>query len=77
MREAGFGRGSEYVKDKKVRGDKFIWLTQMIDGGADIEGVKIDHIKQLVDLMNPIKSSINAKFKELDRNDEILDDRET
>jgi hypothetical protein len=31
MQEAGYGRGSDYTKDKKVRGDKFIWLTQMID----------------------------------------------
>lgn len=33
MREAGFGRGGDYQKDKKVRGDKFIWLSTHIDGG--------------------------------------------
>jgi hypothetical protein len=31
MKEAGYGRGSEYTLDKKVRGDKFIWLTHHID----------------------------------------------
>jgi hypothetical protein len=27
MKEAGFGRGQDYTKDKQVRSDKFIWLT--------------------------------------------------
>lgn len=30
MKDAGYGRGTEYVKDKKVRGDKFIWLSQIL-----------------------------------------------
>lgn len=27
MKEAGYGRGTEFVRDKKIRGDKFIWLN--------------------------------------------------
>lgn len=27
MKEGGYGRGAELVKDKKVRGDRFIWLS--------------------------------------------------
>jgi hypothetical protein len=36
LKEAGFGRGTDYSKDKKVRGDKFMWLTQAIDGAHSI-----------------------------------------
>ncbi len=37
MREAGYGRGAEYIKDKKVRGDKFIWLTKYVDGNKSTQ----------------------------------------
>ena len=30
MKEAGYGRGSEYTKDKKVRGDRFMWVSSII-----------------------------------------------
>ena len=50
MREAGFGRGIDYTKDKKVRGDKFIWLTQVIDGDQKIAGT--DSIRNLVEKLN-------------------------
>lgn len=58
MLEAGFGRGIEYSKDKKVRGDKFIWLTQAIDGEQQLDG--ISNIKVLVDRLTPIRDAINT-----------------
>jgi hypothetical protein len=30
MKDAGYGRGTEYTKDKKIRGDRFMWLTSLI-----------------------------------------------
>lgn len=58
MLEAGFGRGIEYSKDKKVRGDKFIWLTQAIDGDYQLDG--ISSIKVLVEKLTPIRDAINT-----------------
>ena len=58
MLEAGYGRGLEYSKDKKVRGDKFIWLTQAIDGDHQLDG--ISNIKVLVERLTPIRDAINA-----------------
>ncbi len=31
MKDAGYGRGTEYKKDKQVRGDRFIWLTSLFE----------------------------------------------
>ena len=58
MLEAGFGRGIEYSKDKKVRGDKFIWLTTAIDGDHYLDG--ISSIKVLVEKLTPIRDAINS-----------------
>ena len=58
MLEAGFGRGIEYSKDKKVRGDKFLWLTQAIDGEQQLDG--ISNIKVLVERLTPIRDAINT-----------------
>ena len=27
LKESGYGRGQEYTKDTKIRGDLFIWLS--------------------------------------------------
>ena len=34
MKEAGFGRGDEKTTDKKIRGDRFIWLTKLDEFSA-------------------------------------------
>jgi hypothetical protein len=48
MKDAGIGK--ENVKDKKVRGDRFIWLTQAIDGaeGGNDGQLRLTYIKELV-----------------------------
>jgi hypothetical protein len=33
MREAGYGRGVDYAKNKNVRGDKFIWISKILESG--------------------------------------------
>jgi hypothetical protein len=30
MKDAGYGRGAEFTKDKKVRGDRFMWLSSLM-----------------------------------------------
>ncbi len=34
MKEAGFGRGDEKTTDKKIRGDRFIWVTKLDEFSA-------------------------------------------
>lgn len=75
MKEAGYGRGNEYTLDKKVRGDKFIWLTHKIDDTpSDTKDIESTH--KLVELLTPIRDSINQKLSELGMNELMLDDRE-
>ena len=74
MLEAGYGRGIEYSKNKKVRGDKFIWLTCAIDGDQQLDG--ISNLKLLVDRLTPIRDAINNYFTSSEMTDQILEDRE-
>jgi hypothetical protein len=41
MKVAGFGRGTDNAQDSNIRGDKLIWLTNII--GKDVEStIKVD-----------------------------------
>ena len=43
MKEAGFGRGEDYIKNKKVRGDVFVWLSDLAyDDGKPISKEKLE-----------------------------------
>ena len=68
MRDAGFGKGEERKQDKKVRGDKFIWLSKMID--TDHEEASLKAIASLVYKLNVIRDIIDEEAKV------ALDDRE-
>jgi hypothetical protein len=55
MKDAGYGRGAEYVKDKKVRGDKFIWLSHLMESKQDYASNTL----KLVENLTPIRDMIN------------------
>ena len=70
MKDAGYGRGSEYSMDKKVRGDKFIWLSNLLEEPGS------ESIFKLASKLNEIKDMINEQLRSNSMEDETLDDRE-
>ena len=58
MKDAGYGRGTEYTQDKKVRGDRFMWLSSLIQSPS-FEG-KLSHIKLLLQELSQIENMINS-----------------
>lgn len=66
MKDAGYGRGTDYIKDKQVRGDRFMWLTSLFESPS-FDGTKLTHIKKLLSELTQIETMINMHAKEHDK----------
>lgn len=66
MKDAGYGRGTDYTKDKQVRGDRFMWLTSLFES-LSFQGTKLTHIKDLLSQLTQIETMINKHAKEDDK----------
>lgn len=67
MKVAGFGRGPDNAQDSNIRGDKLIWLTNIISNESTTH-LKIDSTKELIDKLEPlIKDKINSILYKIDK----------
>lgn len=52
LKEAGFGRGKDYEKNKNIRGDLFVWLSELSKDQSKYEAKeelgKLIQIKELL-----------------------------